>query len=188
MASSYPDDMFDAVPDELQRVGAHRAPVARRSGWWAFGWAAASTGALFIVGALVFTLATGGFDFGGGTTSAISTPEPTSSVKPITDPSTIPASRKITITVLNGTATTDLDKTAQKALSKAGWPVGATADADSRDYTTTTVFYTDAADEDVALGVSAALGVGGAQYTDAQLGAPITVVLGTDYADAESAG
>lgn len=185
--ASHPHDMFDDVPEELQRVGAHRAPVARRSGWITFAWAALATGVLVGGGILAFTIATGGFDFGSSSSpSAAGTsasPAPSSSVTPITDPSDIPSDSDITITILNGTTTDNLEDTAQTALDDAGWPVGTATEAESKDADTTVVYYTDAANEDIALGLVEALGVGTAEQTDEELGAPLTIVLGSDYAD-----
>ncbi|MFT4123576.1 MAG: LytR C-terminal domain-containing protein [Microbacteriaceae bacterium] len=185
MASHHhPDDMFDHVPEELQRLGAHRAVVRRRSGWWTVLWSAVATVVIVAGGAFAYSLMTGVFG-SAETDAATATASATATAEPITDPDDIDADRDITITVLNGTTTTDLDQIAAKKLTKAGWPVGTAADAEDRTAETTTVYYTDAADEDVARGVAIALGVGGVALTDADLGAPITVVLGSDYAEAQ---
>jgi hypothetical protein len=176
--------MFDDVPAELERVGAHRAPARRRSPWWAFGWAALATGVLVGAGVLAFSLTSGGTDFSAGLGSVASA---TPTAEPVTDPADIDNSRDITITILNGTETADLETTAETQLDDEGWPVTAATEAENRDTEATVVYYSDAANEDVARGVAIALGVGSVQLTDGELGAPVTVVLGTDYADAQPA-
>jgi hypothetical protein len=187
MATHYPHDLFDDVPEALQRVGAHRAPIVRRSGWFAFGWAALATGLLVGGGTVAILAVNGGFASSGDPTAA-GTPSAASSVEPMTDPGQIDPGANISITILNGTSTTDLDQVASDLLDKAGWPVGASTDAENRDTETSTVYYTDSADEAVALGVGEALGITSVRHTDAELGAPITVVLGADYAAANDAG
>jgi hypothetical protein len=182
--ASHPHDMFDDVPAELHRVGAHRAPVARRSGWFAFGWAALATGVL-VGGGTAAILALPGL-LGGGGPAAVPTATATAGVEPLTDPRDIDPARKISITILNGTSTQDLDQVAFDSLDEAGWPVATATEAEDRDTKTTTVFYADAADEAVARGLALALGSGSVRLTDQPLGAPVTVVLGADYAKAQT--
>ncbi|MDM4763743.1 LytR C-terminal domain-containing protein [Galbitalea sp. SE-J8] len=185
--ASHPHDLFDDVPEELHRVGAHRAPVVRRSGWFAFGWAALATGVLVGAGTIAILALNGGFAATDGPTTA-TTPSTAATVEPITEPGQIDPGAHISITVLNGTSTTDLDQVAYDQLKEAGWPVGASTDAEDRDTPTSTVYYTDADDEAVALGVGQALGIDSVRSTTEQLGAPITVVLGADYAAEHDAG
>ena len=182
--ATHPKDMFDDLPADLARVGAHRSPVKTSSGWVAFAWAALATGLL--VGAGVLFISTfGGADADLGDDS--STPAPVSTVEPLTDPADIDKDRAITIGILDGTNVTDLGQTAYDALDKAGWPVEEPAEADKTDTKTTIVYYTDAANEDIARGLVEALGVGEIRLReDAELGASLRVLLGADYHDLTS--
>jgi hypothetical protein len=180
--ATYPRDQFDTLPDDLLRVGAHRGPKVKGRGWITFAWAALATGVL--VGAGLFGLArvdsSFKLDLGSSTLTATATPTPTPTVTPITDPTTITA-RDITITVLNGTAVSDLQSTAATLLEGKQWTVGSAATSTETTIKTTTIYYSDVANEDVALGVERALGVGDVQFSDAYPGAPITIVLGSDF-------
>ena len=75
-----------------------------------------------------------------------------------------------------------LQNTAGDAISAAGWPNPARANADQRDEETTVVYYRSAEFEGIALGLAQLLGVGTVQLSDTFLGAPVTIVLGADYA------
>jgi hypothetical protein len=101
-------------------------------------------------------------------------------VKPITDPTTI-KKRHITITILNGTAVVGLQNQAASKLVKAHWTVGSRALASETTIKQTVVYYSTAANEDVARGIQLALGTGTVRLSDAFQGAPITVVLGSDF-------
>jgi len=189
--ASYPKDRFDDLPADLVRVGAHRAPKKRGGGWIAFAWAALATG-LLVVGGL-FGLSriddNISFDLPGvaAPTEEPVTPDPiaTPTATPLTDPAAIDPAREITITVLNGSADPAVLDQAADALAAAGWPVGGRAAASAADVTTTIVYYSNPADEDIARGLSEALGVGEVQESTAFLGAPITVVVGSDYTVAQ---
>ena len=182
--ATLPRDKFDEQPDDLLRVGAHRAPRKKGRGWVAFAWAALAT--VVLVGAGLYGLSrfTDGlsFDFGGqpqGTAAA--TPTPTATAAPVADPTTIDPARLITVTVLNGTESTGLQNTVGDTLAAAAWPVGARTQASQKDVAETFVYYSDPANEDVARGLVAALGIGDIRLSDAFTGAPVTVVLGADY-------
>ena len=175
----YPRDQFDAVPDDLLRVGAHRAPKAKGHGWIAFAWAALATGVLVAAGLYVISLS----DIAtlpGSTATGVASSSGTPTADPVTDPSQI-AERNITITVLNGTTVAGLEGTAASMLTERSWVVGAQATASATDIEATTIYYSDAANEDVARGIALALGVGDIRLSDAFPGAPVTIVLGTDY-------
>jgi hypothetical protein len=178
--ATYPSDQFDNLPDDLDRVGAHRGPKVRGRGWIAFAWALLATVVLVVAGLFALqTIQGGGFSSGAGPSDTPSaTPTPT--ISPITDPTTI-ASRHITITVLNGTATSGLATQASNTLKAQHWNVTSTASASTTTFKTTVVYYSLAANKDVALGVAKALGFSTVSLTDAYPGTPITVVLGTDY-------
>jgi hypothetical protein len=188
--ATYPKDQFDDVPADLSRVGAHRAPAPRGRGWITFAWAALATGVLVAAGVIGITLIGGGeVDLGTTTAETTSTPEPTSSVTALADPADIDADRDISISILDGTSFTDLGETVYADLTEKGWPVEESAEADQNDTETTIVYYTDAANEDIALGLVAALGVGETRLReDAQLGADLRVLVGADYEALTSAG
>lgn len=177
--AKYPTDQFDDIPADLSRVGAHRAPAKGGRGWITFAWAALFTGIFVLAGLFGLSWLNGQSFFDDGSTalpSASATPE----ADPILDPATIDPARAITITILNGTPTVDLESTVGGQLITAGWPIGAQALASERTIDTTVVYYSNPADEDVARGLVLALGVGEIRESTAFLGAPVTVVLGTD--------
>jgi hypothetical protein len=182
--ANFPPDQFDTLPENLTRVGAHRAPVTRGRRWIAFAWAALATGVLVAGGLYAVSLADASIDFVEPTSTASGTASAVPTAEPVTDPSTV-VDRAITITVLNGTATVGLEDDAASVLVDAGWTVGSEATSTATDITQTIVYFSDAANEDVARGVALALGVGDVSLSDAFLGAPLTVVVGTDFADAE---
>ena len=184
--AKYPTDQFDDIPADLARVGAHRAPAKGGRGWITFAWAALFTGIFIAAGVFGLSWLNGQsfFDDGGGDTGALPSSSATPEAAPLLDPATIDPARAITITVLNATPTADLETTAGSALTAAGWPVGALALASDRDIEKTTIYYSNPADEDIARGLVVALGVGDVVESTAFLGAPVTIVLGTDYAPA----
>jgi hypothetical protein len=183
----YPKDQFDDVPRNLARVGAHRASVTSRRGWFWFGWAAFACGVLVVGGIVALSVLNGTLPFGSSFAGQTSTPTPevTPTAEPITDPSAVDPDLGLTITVLNGTPVEGLQNTAGDVLTGQQWPVGARNVASSNEVPKTTVYYNSAEFEGIARGVLAALGgVGTVELSDAYLGAPITVVLGADYAEA----
>jgi LytR cell envelope-related transcriptional attenuator len=185
--ATFPHDQFDELPDDIARVGAHRAPAKKGRGWIGFAWAALASGLLVVVGLYALSLisdrVTIDIPIFNGAPEETPTPTPTvvPTAEPLLDPATLDPARLITITVLNGTPTSELQSTVADALTAAGWPVGSEAVASARDVETTYVYYSDPANEDVARGVLAAIGTGDVRLSDAFLGAPITVVLGADY-------
>lgn len=188
--ASYPKDRFDDLPKDLVRVGAHRAPKKRGGGWIAFAWAALATGVLVVGGLFTLSLIDPSvrFEIPGlpapTESAAAPTDEATPTALPLTDPAAIDPARLITITVLNGTPVVGQQTVAGDALLAAGWPVGTVTTASTTDVETTTVYYSNPLDEDIARGLVAALGVGEIRESTAFLGAPITIVLGADYAPA----
>lgn len=172
-----PRDQFDDIPADLARVGAHRAPPKSGRGWITFAWAALITGLLVLAGSFGLNWYRG-LGFLGETPEASSTPSAIVTADPVLDPTTIAPERGITITILNGTPTVDLEDTAAAALT--GWPVGATLVATNRSEPTTVIYYGDPANEDVARGLAIALGVGEIRESTAYA-APVTIVLGADY-------
>ncbi|MDQ4137490.1 MAG: LytR C-terminal domain-containing protein [Actinomycetota bacterium] len=185
--AQYPKDQFDDIPRGIARVGAHRADIRSRRGWFWLGWAALACGVLVVSGVAALSIMNGTLPFGQSSARTTSTPAqtPTPAVEPVTDPTTIDESLDLTITVLNGTAVEGLQNTAGDMLAGQQWPVGARNVAASSDVEETTVYYNSAEFEGIARGVLAALGgVGSVELSDAYLGAPVTVVLGADYAEA----
>ena len=178
--AKFPSDQFDDLPADLARVGAHRAPPRSGRGWITFAWAALFTGLLVVAGSLGLN-ALRGLSFLGEPPVNSATPSVEVTADPVLDPTTIDPARGISITVLNGTTTVDLEKTAAGAL--AGWPIGATLVASNRTEPTTVVYYGDPANEDVARGLVLALGVGEVRESTAY-NAPITIVVGADYLEA----
>ncbi len=187
--AQYPKDQFDDLPRGIARVGAHRADIPSRGGWFWFGWAALACGVLVVSGVVTLSILNGTLPFGSSFAGPTSTsaPEATPQAEPVTDPSTVDDSLELTITVLNGTTVEGLQDTAGEILLGQQWPVGARNVAASSDIEETTVYYNTAEFEGIARGVLAALGgVGSVEMSDAYLGAPITVVLGYDYAEANA--
>lgn len=187
--ATYPKDQFDDLPDDILRVGAHRGPKLKGRGWIGFAWSALATGVIVLVSVYLIGQSNGTNLFGGtdSTTASTSTPTAIPTAKPVTDPTKASVKkRKITITVLNGTQTDGLQSDAAKVLKAAKWKVGSKATSSSNEITTTVVYYANSKNEDVARGVAIALGVGSIRFSDAfQEGAPLTVVLGSDFADAQ---
>lgn len=184
--ANFPKDRFDDLPEDLTRVGAHRGPSKKGRGWIGFAWAVLATGVLVFGGLFGISRVLDidlGLPFIPVEVTPTPTPTPTPTADPITDPSTIDPARLITITVLNGTPTAGLETSVGGALAAAGWPVGTMATTSTQDIEETFVYYTTPADEDVARGVSVALGVGGIRLVEpgSISSAPITVVLGADY-------
>jgi len=182
--AKYPRDRFDEVPTDSGRIGAHRAPARRGRGWIMLAWAALATGVFVLAGVFGLGVLRDTAFLGGGDEAGGGTPAPVATAEPLTDPSLIDPARAITITVLNGTTTVDLEGAAGTQLTDAGWPVGTTGNASESTIETTTVYYSNPADEDIARGLSQALGVGTVLESTNFLGAPITIVLGSDFAPA----
>ncbi len=192
---AYPKDRFDNLPEDLHRVGAHRSPARPGRGWIAFAWAALAT-LVLIVGGIAGLKVFAGVDFDIPFLSAqpapTSTPSPTpvQTAEPVLDPSTIDPARAISTSVYNGTTTADLQNTVGDALAAAGWTIDARALASTKDIETTTVYYSDQANEDVARGLVVALGAGEIRLVSAETfpGNPLNIVLGSDYPGATPAG
>ena len=182
MAHKYPKDRFDAIPDDLERVGAHRAPRARGRGWIAFGWAALATVVLVGLGIFGLSLVNGSISFHGSTQSSsavaspTTTPTPTPTIVPTVDPS-------LSVNVLNGTTRAGLARTVSDKLTAAGWKIGALANADTTNVAQTVVYYSDPKNQAAALGVAQSLPGATVQETQtyAGSGADLTVVVGANF-------
>ncbi len=184
----YPHDRFDDVPQDLQRVGAHRASGRRGRRWLVFGWALAATLALVAAGLIAITTIGENIAFEGGAVlpgaaTPTATPAVESTPTPVVD-------EDILVTVLNGTNTSGLAARVGQRLAADGWNVGSRANASTRDVGTTTVYYWDVADEGAALGAARSLGTDEVQFSqnfapeegeDPAGVARLTVVVGSDY-------
>lgn len=207
MAKTTPPDRFDEIPDDLTRVGAHRAPARRGRGWVGFAWAALATGVLVLAGVLALAAFTDSItidlpftasespDADAPATAEVDEPEATETAEPV-GPLLDPA---VAITVLNGTSTAGLAGSVGDKLVAEGWcgaagpdtvaagpcadstVVGSRDNAASADITGTVVYYGDPANESAALAVVASLGLGEAQLSGDYPESPITVLLGSDY-------
>ena len=187
--AEYDPDRFDDVPDSLGRVGAHRAPRRRGRGWIAVAWALLASGALVVAGLYSLSLVSDSVTFeipGFSEPEPMPTPEPTPTMTPtaesVVDPSEVELPSGFTITVLNATPFAGLAAQGGTELSEAGWPVGTTTNAAQDDFPDTVVYYSDPANEGLARGIAQQLRVADIELSDAFPGAPITVVLGSDYA------
>jgi hypothetical protein len=182
--ATYPQDGFDNIPEDLLRVGAHRAPERKGRGWIAFAWAAFATVVLVIIGLSALSGLTGRsysslpFLSSSSSVSPSVTPSPTPTITPKLDPI-------VPITVLNGTLTTNLANSAADYLVTKGWTgagpnKGARANATDQHIAKTVVYYTTPADEAAASQLVKDLGTGTILLSTA-FPDRITVVLGSDY-------
>ncbi|WP_349897696.1 LytR C-terminal domain-containing protein [Parafrigoribacterium soli] len=170
------------MPDDLLRVGAHRAPARNGRGWIAFGWAAVATLVLIVAGLYALSTLTPGrihlpFEAQSASPSASATPKAAATAAPKLDP-TVP------ITVLNGTTTQGLATKVGDYLVAQGWtgagPLGTRANASESTIAKTVVYYKDAADEGAARALVKTLAVGEIRLST-DFNDRITVVLGSDY-------
>ena len=182
--ATYPKDRFDEVPDELLRVGAHRAPAKKGRGWIAFGWAALATIVLVLAGLVALAALNDDFELGlpGFEASEPPLPEP-EVVAPTAEPTIAP---EIPITILNGTATVGLANTVGDSLVEQGWAgadlgTGSRANAAQNDVEETIVYYNAPELEGAARGIVQSLGMGDVRLSDDFPGSPLTIVIGLDY-------
>jgi hypothetical protein len=188
--ANFPPDQFDELPDDLSRIGAHRAPAKRGRGWIRFAWAALATGVLVVVGLFGLSRVNPNISFtlpalGAASASATPTVSATPTAQAVTDPTKVDPALKLSISVLNGSPVEGLQNKAGDAIKAAGWPDPARANSTERTAKTTVIYYRSAEYEGIARGLAALLGVGAdVQLSDAFLGAPVTIVLGSDYTPA----
>jgi LCP family protein required for cell wall assembly len=106
-------------------------------------------------------------------------PAPTPAAPTTAAPKTVPAG-DVSVKVLNGSGTKGLASTARTALTKAGFAVTGTANADSTKYTATQIRYA-AGDEDRANTLAAAIpGARTTEFAGATSGT-VQLVLGSDF-------
>jgi hypothetical protein len=183
--ANFRTDQFDNVPEDVDRVGAHRGPKARGRGWITFAWAVLATAILVVGGLYVLSTFNPNIKFGinaGSTSTPTPTGTPTPVITPVSDP-TAPdvVARKITVTVLNGTAIVGLQNKAATKLTDKGWVIAGTSNSTATNLKTSTVYYSSKADEDVAEGIQSLLGAQDIQFSSAFPASPITVVVGSDF-------
>lgn len=178
MAQKFPRDRFDSIPHGIERVGAHRAPLRRGARWIAFGWAAVATVVLVAVGIGSVIVLNDRLNFGDPGAAATPTPAPVAAAPTIAP--------DVPVTVLNGTTTSGLAARAGEALTAAGIPVGTTANASTSDLTETVVYYATPDLEGAARGVAQAVAEADVRLSEqfAQIGTPLVLVVGSDYAAA----
>jgi hypothetical protein len=179
-------DRFDEIPDDLLRVGAHRAPARKGRGWIAVAWAALATVVLVAGGLFGLSLLNPdleikvpGVDTAAPTADPAAPPEDEAEAEPMLDP-------ELPITVLNGTATAGLATQVGDALVAQGWEgaaqgVGSRANAGENDVEATQVFYNDPANEGAARMIIENLGIGQLRLSNNYPASPIVVLIGADY-------
>lgn len=185
MAQKFPTDRFDAIPADLERVGAHRAPRSRGAGWMWLLWCAVAVVIIVGAGWIYLRVLDGNISFVHPTSSSTAadtdtgTPSPSSTPTPTVQPTVVADAQ---ITVLNATDTNGLATTAVKRLSEAGWSNAGTANASAK-LATTTIYYSDPADEGIAKGVAQTITGAAVQLSNAYAdsGDAVTVVLGSDF-------
>ncbi len=188
--ATFPPDQFDELPDDLTRIGAHRAPARRGRGWVRFAWAALATGVLVVGGLFGLSRVNPNIAFnlpalGAASASATPTVSATPTAQAVTDPTKVDPALNLSISVLNGSPIDGLQNKAGDAIKAAGWPDPARANSTERTAKTTIIYYRSAQYEGIARGLAVLLGVGAdVQLSDAFLGSPVTIVLGSDYTPA----
>ncbi len=172
------EDRFDNLPDDLARVGAHRAPKSSRSGLIGFAWSALATFVLVSVAMFTLVFVTGTITLDGILPVASATPSATStkSVKATIDPS-------VMVNVINASGVDGAATRIADQLTSDGVLIGTKSNS-SDVVEKTMVYYGDPAVEGAAKGVARALGAGAeTERTPAYAGAAakITVVVGSSY-------
>ena len=184
--AAYPKDRFDELPDDVLRVGAHRAPAKRGRGWFGFLWAVLATAVLIVAGIIALSIINDDFRLP-FLPEASETPTETPTEEPTAEPV---VDAEVPITVLNGTPLSGLANTVGDLLVAEGWNgagegIGSRANAAVRDIEETVVYYSSPELEGAARGLVLALKVGDVRLSDDYPASPITIVLGEDYAPAE---
>ncbi|WP_061682328.1 LytR C-terminal domain-containing protein [Microbacterium laevaniformans] len=176
-------DRFDDLALEGGRIGAHRAENPRLRGGIVVLWSVITIVVLVALGIFGTLIATGRVTLF-PTPSA--TPTTISTAEPVVDTS-------YPVTVLNATTQSGLAGSLAQTIVGAGWsPDSVTAgDASSKDFPTTTVFYSDPAEEGAARGLAQVIGGAAVTLSDAYKGLAsgdgaklLVVVIGADRTDA----
>src|SRR5690554_630062 len=179
-------DRFDAVPEDLHRVGAHRAKAHWSRGWLNVAWAVGAILVLSVVGLWGLSQINSDFEFGlpmaASPQDEIAPPpgdELPEEAEPVLDPD-------IVITVLNGTPTPGMSNSVGDYLVAQGWEgaafgVGARVGASSTDVETTQVIYNNPDNEGAARAMIETLGVGELVLANTYPASPLAVLIGSDF-------
>lgn len=179
-------DRFDAVPDDLHRVGAHRAKAHWAQGWSNMAWAVGAILVLSVTGLWGLSQINSDFEFGlPFLSSAEEEPDqpPAEDAPEAAEPMLDP---EIVITVLNGTETPGLSNTVGDYLVSQGWEgaafgVGARVSASATDVATTQVIYNNPENEGAARAMLETLGVGELVLANTYPASPLAVLIGSDF-------
>ncbi|MGB4778442.1 LytR C-terminal domain-containing protein [Microbacterium sp.] len=179
-------DRFDDLPEDLRngsvRIGAHRAENPRVRGGLVLLWSTLATIALIAVGIFGTLIVTGRvtlFPTPSATPSAVQTAEPV-------------LDTGFPVTVLNATPQSGLASALADQIIAAGWSADdvTAGEAGSHDFATTTVFYSDSADEGPARGLAQAIDGAAVELSDAYAALSsdpsvrqLVVVIGLDRTD-----
>lgn len=180
-------DRFDAVPDDLHRVGAHRAKAHWARGWVNVAWAVGAIIVLSVAGLWGLSQVNSDFQFGLPFLTAAEEEEPDAppaedapdAVEPLLDP-------QIAVTVINGTETSGMSNTVGDFLVAQGWEgaafgVGARVNASTSDVETTQVIYNNPENEAAARAMLESLGAGELVLANTYPASPLAVLLGSDF-------
>ncbi|PWB98194.1 LytR C-terminal domain-containing protein [Salinibacterium hongtaonis] len=179
-------DRFDDIPDDLTRVGAHRAPAPRSRRWIGLAWAAAATVVLVAGGLFGLSLLNPDLGLtipGVGTSVEAGAPGTGDDAAAVVEPALDP---EVAITVLNGTGTAGLATSVGDSLEEKGWGgaalgIGSRANAAADDVATTQIYYSDPEHEAAVLQLVHDLGVGQPRLSNDYPASPITILIGADY-------
>ena len=152
----FPQDEFDSIPSDLERVGAHRAPRGKGRAWINVGLGILAAAVLVVAGLYGLSRLDPSFtidlpDFSEDATVEV-TASPLPVAEPVTDPSTVDTDPELSLSVLNGTETTGQQDVAADQLVASGWPDAVRARAAASDIETTTIYYWNADFEGLARG------------------------------------
>lgn len=179
-------DRFDAVPDDLHRVGAHRAKAHWGQGWANVAWAVGAIIVVSTAGLWGLSQINSDFEFGlpfltpaevePGQAPPEDAPE---AAEPMLDPAVV-------ITVLNGTGTPGLSNSVGDYLVSQGWEgaafgVGARVSASASDVEVTQVIYNNPDNEAAARAMLETLGVGELVLANTYPASPLAVLVGSDF-------
>jgi len=176
-------DRFDDVPVDGGRIGAHRAENPRIRGGVVVLWSAIAIIVLVALGIFGTLVTTGRVTL---FPAPSSTPTVARTAEPVVDTS-------YKVTVLNATTQSGLAGAVAQTVVAAGWSADdvTAGDAGSTDFPTTTVFYSDPAEEGAARGLAQVIGGANLSLSDAYQtlvdgagGKLLVVVIGADRTDA----
>jgi len=148
--SEFPRDRFDDLPEDVGRVGAHRAEQPHMRGGVVFFWAALATVILIAVGIFAMFVVSGRIVL---FPEPAPEPTPTVTVDPVVDTS-------YSVLILNATPETGLATQLKDQLIAAGWAPDTVlaGQAGTDDFPETTVYYATDADYAAALGLANVIG------------------------------